>query len=241
MAKEESTYAIIDWIIDNAPVMYHGALSFTKKSDFLSNLQDIAAQEKVRTGLDRLERYVNRSLDDTSKITGRNISDEIETNNENWKQTLLSDVDKAKTEDDIGTVRQGFNAEKDKYEDATMTEVENALINKETEILEGVAPGIIKGLEKQIKEAKTFEDIGKIPLEDLPPGPQRTRLAEQIKEQQAKPEFVTQEEFVEETILEQIGEVTTIEQLRAIDAGEGITGASREILREAIEARREEL
>lgn len=158
-----------------------------------------------------------------------------------------SRVEKATTEDQLRAIEEDAESvtQKENLSDDSLDQIQDAIQDK----LAGIKAAeeeekvsiVSKDIEKQIQEAKSFRDIEKIPLEDLPAGPERERLAEAIKDVQLSDDFESQEEAVEREISQQIATATSIEELEDIDPGQGVTSDSRRSLEELLDRRREQL
>jgi hypothetical protein len=236
-------YEILNWIFDDSLKFdsdYQGIMvrPYRKFQDVSEQLQRLREQGNAK-GDRRLDSFLSK-VDVFQRSDPFDISGEIENQNESWSQELLRQIEAAQNEDDIGTIRQTFESQRNNYEDSTAQEVENRIIERETAL-----PGSqsAQELERVIRSATQEEQLGVLPsmaeVKRRYGEEARKRVSEQLAEK--LDQFDSLEEKMEKQIRSQIQSATTDADLDRIDISSVPTVRGENILRGEIEDKREEL
>lgn len=241
-------YTIIDWIIDNAD---DKDLSLKKYSDFMTDIGSYAEGEKAR-GKPQLSAYLRKGdvLNDKSP-KGQTILGEIDKNNLEWRDALISDINKVKDIDDLETIRtQNFEPNMGKYEDDTVNElrtllatVRNTLREREAEMARAEEiTAAINELRSQIEASETQDDLDRLPTM----GEIRRRYGESVRREisgliaERGSKIETLEERELRSVISSIRSADTIEALERVDISD-VSERRLPDVEDAIRERRREL
>lgn len=152
-------YELTKWIFDDsikADAAYRGILAepYSKYGDVAGQLEELR-KKGLAKGDKRIDSYLKK-VDVFSQTEPFDVSGTIDENNDTWKGGLQSNIDKAKDKDELGAVKQTFDAQKGKYEEESSNEIAEAITKKESELEKPKAPP------EELLKPRQVENIGDI-------------------------------------------------------------------------------
>lgn len=233
------TYEIVDWVIDHQDDFDERGILLREQtlSEALSRHKDKRIRKFLSTSGDKV-------FDVKSDTTGNSFREEINNNNNQWTQTLITDINKARNEEDLGAIQTTFDSEKELYREESADLISSELESKRQEISEvereeSAAMSILE----QARRATTQEDVDELPSRTFVERRYGRRVAEQFSDIRSGvlSRLKSLEEETEERISAEIEEAETLEALRRIDVTQAPTTISEERLRRRLENKMGEL
>ena len=136
-------YTVVDWLVSNESGLDGGVLS--KKEDARRALFNSVRND---ADLRRVSRFIDKGgFNGVSSISGKSINSEINRRNEEWTQTLLSDISNAQSNEDLGSIKLTLDSQGSSFEDESVSTIEQAISQRASQI------------EVQVQQVAVVEEI----------------------------------------------------------------------------------